>query len=303
MKNKTLKKKNKVINLYSFWHLGDAIFVMIYLYNCKEYILKNNITVNFYIRENHVKQVKEFECCKNIHVHPIIFLDKCKYKKLFKDKLKFINDLLLDLNLCDTNIPKNSINTFHGIDCVLNHLFFKLNMFKEDDDKTPLNKYLCKYFSDILGKQIGFPKINKFVYSDTDLLKRYNSLPSKYQNIDVLVINSEPQSQQYDLEKNRKDFEKMVNSLNNKYKIVTTEKIKDIPSTRDGNLSLKDIGAISTHAKYIIFINSGPITPCLNSYALKHVKKWFEFDIRLPINYGKNFYINKSFDEIIKEIG
>jgi len=101
----------------------------------------------------------------------------------------------------------------------------------------------------------------------------------------------------------KKDFDNMIKTLHNKYKIVTTEKIKDIPCTRDNKLMLKDIGAISTHAKYIIFINSGPITPCLNSYALKHVKKWFEFDNNMPINYGKNFYINKSFDEIIKEIG
>ena len=43
MKNKTLKIKKKVINLYNFWHLGDNIFTMIYLYNCKDYIIKNKV--------------------------------------------------------------------------------------------------------------------------------------------------------------------------------------------------------------------------------------------------------------------
>jgi hypothetical protein len=95
----------------------------------------------------------------------------------------------------------------------------------------------------------------------------------------------------------------MIYTLSEKYNVVTTNKIKDILCTHDNNLSIKDIGSISAHVNYIIAINTGPLTVCLNSYALNRVKKWFEFDIRMPFNYGKNWYINKSFEEIIKEIG
>jgi hypothetical protein len=40
---------------------------------------------------------------------------------------------------------------------------------------------------------------------------------------------------------------------------------------------LQDIGAISTHAKYIIAINSGPLVPCYTHATKEHVKKWIIF--------------------------
>jgi len=300
VKNKTLKNKKSIINLFSFWHLGDAIFVMIYLYNSKDYIMKHNITVNFYIKEKHVNQIKEFECCKNVHVLPIIFDKDCN-QNIFNGALKILNDVLLDFDLCTTNIPRNAINTFHGTHSLIHYFLLDLNMFKWNENIKPLNEYLVYYLSNILGKKIGFPKIKKFSYTDPDLLKRYNHFPEKYKNIDVLIINSKPQSFQFDLESNYKEFNSMIHKLSKKYNIVTTEKINGILCTRDNNLSLKDIGAISTHAKYIIAINTGPLIPCLNTYALKHVKKWFEFDTRMPFIYN-NFYINKSFNEILERL-
>ena len=305
MTNKTLKIKKKVINLYGVWHLGDAVFVMIYLYNCKDYILKNNITVNFYIKEKHVSQMRDFICCKNVKIKPILFSKKCFSDKIFGNKLPLfrdLNDLLVDQKMCDTNIPSDAINTFYGFDCLINHLLFDLNLFYHPDNKTPLNKYLSQYLSNTLGKKIGFPKMKELVYTDYDLIKRYEKFPKKYKDIDILIINSEPQSYQYDLDSNRKEFNEMIYTLSEKYNVITTNKIKNILCTQDNNFSLKDIGAISTHAKYIIAINTGPITPCLNSYAFKNFKKWFLFDVRLPLRYGKNFYINKSLDEIINTI-
>lgn len=300
VKNKTLKNKKSIINLFSFWHFGDAIFVMIYLYNSKDYIIKHNISVNFYIKEKYVNQIKEFECCKNVRVLPIIFDKDCN-QNIFSGSLKRFNNVLLDFNLCNTNIPKNSINTYHGFHSLIHYFLLDLNMFKWNENIKPFNEYLVYYLSNILGKKIGFPKIKKFSYTDPDLLKRYNNFQEKYKNIDILIINSEPQSQQYDLESNRKNFNSMIHTLSKKFNIVTTEKVKGILCTRDNNLSLKDIGAISTHAKYIIAINTGPLIGCLNSYAFKNVKKWFEFDMNMPFIY-KNFVINPTFEEIINEI-
>lgn len=300
--NKTLKKKN-IINLYSFWHLGDIIFVMIYLYNCKDFILKNNIKIHFYIRENLIKQVREFICCENVKIHPIKFIEKCEIDKINNGViLNTIKDGLLGHHICKTNIPKNSIDVFHGYNMLTDFFILNLNLIKNYNEKESLNKYLCKYFTNVLGKKMNFPGIKKFVYTDPDLLKRYDKLPLKYKNVDILIINSTPRSAQFDMKKNGKDFNNMIYRLSNKYKVVTTEKIDDIVCTADNKLTVKDIAAISTHADYIIGINTGPFVPCLNSYALNHVKKWFEFDPNTPFRYD-NFYLNKSFDEIIKEIG
>ena len=303
MKNKTLKIKKKVINLYNFWHLGDNIFTMIYLYNCKDYIIKNNIKINIYIRKNLISQVREFICCENIKVHPIKFIETCKIDKINNGMIfNTIRDIILDNKICKTNIPKDSINSMFGYDMFYKFVLLDLSFFKDCKDRNSMNSYLCKYYSDVLAKKLGFPAMRKFVYTDPKLLEIHDNFPLKYQNVDVLIINSTPRSNQYDLEKNRKEFNNMIYKLHKNNKIVITEKLDDIPCTRDNKLTIKDIGAISTHAKYIIAINTGPFIACLNSYAFKHVKKWFEFDDNMPFKYP-HFKINPTFDEIIKEIG
>jgi hypothetical protein len=40
---------------------------------------------------------------------------------------------------------------------------------------------------------------------------------------------------------------------------------------------LQDIAAISTHAKYIIGVHSGPVTACFTDATKKSVKKWILF--------------------------
>jgi hypothetical protein len=191
MNNKTLKKKN-IINLYGVWHLGDAMFIMIYLYNCKKYIETHNIRVNFYIKDKHVSQIRDFICCKNVKVKPILFKKKCIGDKIFSKKtpvFRDLNDLFTDQKLCDTNIPSDAINTFHGFDCVLNYFLFDLNMFKHVNNKRPYNDYLAEYLSNVLGKKIGFPKMKELVYTDHELITRHEKLPEKYKNLDILIIN------------------------------------------------------------------------------------------------------------------
>jgi len=276
-------KKSKIINLYNDAHLGDAIFVMIYLYNCKDYILKNNITVNYYIRKKYIDQVSEFKCCSNIHIHDIDLMTPFP--------------VLSDIEMMIRN--DGYINSFHSYHFLIKYVITDLNLLKKDTDRTPYNEFLTDFYSNVLAKETGLPKLKEFSYTDPDLLKRYNNFSAKYKNNDILIINSKPQSLQYDLEGNLKEFNSMIRKLEKKYKVITTAKVKDVACTLDGGLTMKDIGAISTHAKYIIAINTGPLIPCLNTYALKDVKAWFIFDIRTPFIY-KNFYLNKSFTEIIK---
>jgi hypothetical protein len=167
-----------------------------------------------------------------------------------------------------------------------------------DDHGIVQNEYFVKMFSDI-GTKLGLPTIDKLEYTDEDLLTRYNNFNEKYKNCDILIINSQPASGQYNLNSNKDKFNELIRSLSKKYKIVTTEKVDDITSTRDDNLKIKDIGAISTHCKYVIGISTGPIVPCFNTYAFKNVKKWFTFNENnyWTLSYP-NFYMNVPLDEI-----
>ena len=282
LKNRTLKKKKKILNIYNDAHVGDALFVMIYFYNCKDYIIKHNIHINYYIRKKYISQIEEFKCCASIHIYDIDLITP--FPILSEVEMLMRND--------------GFINSFHYFDFFLNYVLLELNLLKKDVDKTPYNKYLANFYSNHLSVQTGLPKMKEFSYTDPDLLHRYKKFTGVYKNNEILIINSKPRSFQYDLDSNLKEFNGMIRKLSKNYKLITTAKVKDIPCTLDGNLTLKDIGAISTHVKYIIAINTGPLIPCLNTYALKNVKKWYIFDIRTPFNYT-NFELNKSFKEIL----
>jgi hypothetical protein len=95
----------------------------------------------------------------------------------------------------------------------------------------------------------------------------------KYKNIDILILNSEPKSNQLKGYNNDK-MNKMCMFFRDKYKIVTSVPIDDtITSTMRDGLTMRDIGAISTSVKYIIAVNSGPFVPCYNLYTKNNVKK------------------------------
>jgi hypothetical protein len=67
----------------------------------------------------------------------------------------------------------------------------------------------------------------------------------------------------------------------------------------DDKLMLQDIGAISTHAKYIIAVHSGPIVPCYNELAKNNVKKWIVLvnqDYRMK---DVNAVVLKTINELI----
>jgi hypothetical protein len=98
----------------------------------------------------------------------------------------------------------------------------------------------------------------------------------KYKDLDILIINAVPQSAQ--LIYHKETFNAMCKKLNGMYTIATTFPVDDtIKCTMNDGLMLKDIGAISTHAKCIIAIHTGPLTACFNSDTQKSVKKWILF--------------------------
>lgn len=123
------------------------------------------------------------------------------------------------------------------------------------------------------------------------LLSIYEKLEEPYKNIDILVLNAEPKSGQFIY--NKATFDELVRGLSKHFRIVTTTPVDSIPSTMGGGLSLQDIGAVSTHAKYIFGINSGPLIPCFNAATKASVKKWILLD-SFPFRFDDINYIITS---------
>jgi hypothetical protein len=140
--------------------------------------------------------------------------------------------------------------------------------------------YYNAFYANIL-KIIGLEGkgIDTSLYQKEDyLLTIYEGLDDKYKNIDILIINAEPKSGQ--LEYNKQDFDATIKKLAEKYRVVTTAPSgsDNIPCTMNDGLALQDIGAISTHTKYILAVSSGPLVPCLNLHTKQSVKKWIIMD-------------------------
>ena len=111
-------------------------------------------------------------------------------------------------------------------------------------------------------------------------------LNEKYKNIDILVLNSQPLSEQYNY--NKTEWDNYIILLNTKYKIATTTKVNEnVLCTMDDNLTIKDVAAISTHAKIIIAVNSGVVPGLLNKYTLNNVNHVYIFDDRCKFSYKK----------------
>jgi hypothetical protein len=228
-----------VYYLHNSYHLGDNIYNLIVFYIIKEHIEKNNIKIFYYALNEHLPQIKEFLCSPNI------FLASLEYKPDFSIELWGDNPI------------------------------FKL---RHDDERMPysMNEYLKIFYNNVLSKiGINF-KIYRFCYIDNELLSRYNNIDNKYKNYDILILNSQPRSNQYDYKKDI--WDNYIQRLNNHFKILTTTKVEGVMCTMDDKLTIKDIGALSTRAKVIFAINSGVVPALLNFYTLTNIKCFYLFD-------------------------
>jgi hypothetical protein len=243
--------------IHNPYHLGDNIFNFIMFYHIKSYIEQNDVFIEYYCKPQYIHQLSEFNCSSNIVIKNI-----------------------------DEHLPKHSIElwqnnekigfTFHAMHCKAKDLNMK---------RVNYNVYYKLFFNKFL-KKIKIPvKMNNLYYKDEDLIVRFNNLDSKYKEIDLLILNSEPFSGQYHYDK--EIWDGMVRMYQHKYKLVTTTKVNGVLCTMDDNLTVKDIAAISTNVKVIILVNSGVVPGLLNSYTLKHVKKVYTFDDRCFYSFSK----------------
>lgn len=192
------------------------------------------------------KQIKEYIESNNIIIH---YRCKAQYHK----------------NLSDFNYSKNIIILpWENIGYIL----WQRTVFELIPENCSAEDMLCFMFNQFL-KTYNIPiVVNLFQYQDPDLFERFNQFDEQYKNIDILVINSTPQSGQ--LTYSKEEWNEFLIKLSKKYKIATTEKVAD--DILSLNLfSVKNIASIATSVKKIITINTGPSIPLYNTDILKNV--------------------------------
>lgn len=235
---------SKLIKLYNQFHLGDQVFNFILFYNIKDYIEANDITIHYYCNKEYHWQISEFNCSKNI----LIF----ELSPDMKDGLHvWIGDRIYDI-------------------CWYT---------QADAFQRKLNLFYVAFFNEILQKLKIPVQFRKLEYTDPELLTRYDKVNqrcnNKYAELDFLILNSTALSGQY--YRNDAEWNPLILKLNEKYRIVTTEKVPGVHCTQDDRLSIKDIAAVSTRVKKIIAVTSGVVTGLFNTYTLNNVEVIYTF--------------------------
>lgn len=225
------------------WHLGDCIYSSIMLKKIQNYIEENDIVVYFYCEDEYIWQVRDFNNSANIIVESIRELPPG-----------------VDVHDLWMGCTDYEYNWFSAI---------------TKEDFISYNSYFCDLYNEILRKLEIPVVINSFTYSDTDLVdrcKRINEQTNgKYLDIDFLINNGAPRSGQLNYDIN--EWDNFITKLGEKYNVVTTQKVNNIKCTRDDNLPVKDIAAISLNAKNIIAIESGVTSGLYNTYVTEDPSK------------------------------
>jgi len=258
------------LHLHNIYHLGDNIFNFILFNKLKKYIDEKYI-INYYCQPEYITQISEFNISTNIRIKPI----------------------------CEK--PHNSIEVWINSKPILyNHDLEFDKLRKKGIQRIVYNKFYVKFFNFLLLRQLKIKlKIKNLCYKDTNLIDRYNKIiiqyPNKYSNIDILFLNSQPMSGQYNYDKTR--WDNRIKMINKHFKIITTTKVENVNCTMDDNLSIKDIASISTKSKIIVAVNSGVLPGCLNKYTLNNIKHVYIFDDRNEFDYP-NFENKNNIEEI-----
>lgn len=241
-----------IINVCQYYHLGDNIINFIFFYKIKEYIEEHNIIINYYCHKKYHKNLLEFKSSENINICDISNF-VCLDTEYFNVMKRFVdNDVekeIYHLWQATDNIPKTG--SIEDILCTMFNLFLKYY-------NIPIT-------------------VNAFEYQDNDLLYRYSVLEDNYKNIDILIVNSSPLSEQYIY--NKPLWEDFITKLSNRYRIAITEKIsvsnENIVCLSDFNV--KNIASVAIGVKKIIAINTGPSIPLYNVDILNNIDVFYLF--------------------------
>lgn len=240
-KAKASSNTKKVVVFYNKYHLGDNIFNLKFLYNISNVLKEKGIKVRYLYNSMEVSKPDELN--------------------------RYVNPDTLSLEIMGNTIPDGATELWLG---------YPIDGVKKFD----LDNYFPAHYTMILAKLgLADSGIDTSLYQKEPYLEDiYKKFDPKFKDLDILIINAEPKSMQVVYHKLL--FEKMCVQLSQKYKIATTSPLEgndSIPCTFRDNLMLQDIGAISTHAKYIIGTHSGPVTPCFTDATRKNMKKMILF--------------------------
>ena len=209
---------------------------------------------------------------KIINNHPdYIFTHYCRevyHSQLYKLIVGYENSIYLKPLI---DVPDYSINSWIG------HGGWYHNIWCGTICEYP-SKYDYMYIEwyTHLEKTYGLPNPRK---TPTDFLLYFKDienydLPKSY---DVLVINSIPLSGQYSYE--HELFVKFCNMMSsNNLSVITTNKLENYECTLEYDYDVTQIAKISTKAKYILAINTGPIALCINKYTMSNCQFFHVLD-------------------------
>jgi len=273
----------------------------------------NNKKINYNIQEITIlNQINIFSSNKIYHLHNsyhlgdnvfnlILFYIIKNYIENNNIKIFYYakNEYIPQLKefICSKNIKLNSLNSKpnNSIELWICNKFFKYI-------HSPQVFHIS--YNIVLSKLKFKCSINNFFYIDRDLIERYDKIPTIYKDFDVLILNSQPFSHQYNYDK--KSWDNYIINLNRKIKVLTTTKVNGILCTYDHGLTIKDIASLSTKAKVIIAINSGVVPGLLNYYTLKNIRHFYNFDDRCFYSYpnfeNKKLITDISFEELERYI-
>lgn len=268
---------SRIIQCYCPFNLGDHVYNFFLFYHINDVLIAQNILVEYRCRVEYHDQLRDFiPPCPHGTTTPIRILPYDGDADNIGLRLHINSDHF------PTTITRRPHTNFDG---------YYLEYYK----------YILDEFA-IPGATTG-PAM--YAYTDYDLLLRYELLPAEYKDVDVLVVNSTPRSGQYvAFFPHRHIWDRYFRYLVDvkKLNVVTTEKIAGVKCTADAGLSLKNIGAISTRAKVIIGISTGPLSACFNTYALENMRRMYIFHDSntyiTPKVVKRNVIMDISTDEI-----
>ena len=238
-----LKGGNNPIIFYSKRHYGDHILNLKFLFNISNKMKEKGIKVKYIYDPDYIKNVDELE--------------------------RYVNPETLELEAFKEPMPHSATELWMG-----NVIEGKAKACVGD---CIFDKYFPEFYTMILSKLgIDPAGIDVSLYQDEPYLQKiYNKLDPKFKDLDILIINAEPKSGQFTYDK--KKLEDVSSKLSKTFKIAVTTPLdedKSVVCTMTDNLKLQDIGAMSTHAKHIIAVHSGPLMACYTAATKASVKKW-----------------------------
>jgi hypothetical protein len=157
------------------------------------------------------------------------------------------------------------------------------------------NQTLCDLYAGIC-RTLGLDcpiKSSAYLAFDHPALLQTN--PMSKMSCDILLINGEPKSGQWDGDTLDR-YARQLAELG--ARVITTKKIGTMPCTTDYDLNTLQIGQLSTRTPIILGIHTAPMIPCLNIWTISKAKCICVCDFRHHFYYGEKIINIKSVNEL-----